>query len=142
MKHAHSRSGNTMVEAAFLMLILFTILIAVVDFGQVLLFHQLMTERASSGARWAVVHTFNATDTSNIKNMVVHNTTLPAEGAVGLFGLKTSMVTVTPLPNATKMKAIEVAITYRMYLFTPGISRALTRTFRAVRPVESLGATT
>lgn len=138
----HRSKGSTIVEMALLMLVIFTILIAVVDLGQVLLFHQLMTERASTGARWAVVHTFDPADTSNIKKMVVYNTATPAEGSTGLFGLSTSMVTVTPLPDATNMKAIQVSITYRMYLFTPGVSRAMSRTFRAVRPVESLGATT
>ena len=131
-----------MVEMALTMLVFFTLLIAVLDFGQVLFFHQAMTERATAGARWAVVHSFHATDTSNIKNAVVYNTATPAAGAKGLFGLTTGMVTVTPLPSASNLKAIQVSITFDMYLFTPGLARKLTRTFRAVRPVESLGATT
>ena len=137
-----SRRGSTMVEMSLLLLLIFSMLIAVMDFGQMLFFHQVMRERASAGARWAVVHSFSAADTSNVQKYVVYNTATPADGAKGLFGLNTSMVTVTPLPSASSMTSIEVSITFQIHLFTPGIARTFSKTFRSVRPVESLGATT
>ena len=49
-------------------LLFFVIVIAILDFGQVMFLHQVMMERASYGARWAVVHPFDPANTSNVKN--------------------------------------------------------------------------
>lgn len=136
------RRGSTMVELSMLLLVVLMMTIATLDFGQLLFLHQAMMERASEGARWAVVHSFNPNDTSNVKKMVVFNTVNPGANARGLFGLKPNMVAVTPLPSAANVQYIQVQIDYPMRFLTPGLAHAFSRSFRVVRRVESLGATT
>jgi hypothetical protein len=68
-------------------------LVGIVDFGQFLFFHQVLTDRARAGARYAAVNPYNAT---SIQNVVVYNSpTAPNGNPTGLFGLTTSNVTVT-----------------------------------------------
>jgi Flp pilus assembly protein TadG len=135
------RRGAVIVELTLVMLVTFFLVIAILDFGQLLFFHQVMTERASYGARWAVVNSFDPADTTNVKNAVIYNTPTPSDTANPLFGLQSSMVTVTPLPSATDLDFVQVRIDYPVQFLTPGIWRSFTPSFRAVRAVESLGAT-
>ena len=137
-----AQRGATLVELSLVMLVFFLMVIAILDFGQIMFFHQVIAERATFGARWAVVNSFNPLDTSNVKNAVVYNTPAPADSDSPLYGLQTSMVTVTPLPSAVNLNFIEVRVDYPMRFFTPGLAgRRFTKTYRVVRSVEGLGAT-
>ena len=114
-----SRKGQAMLETAFVLLIQVMIVVGILDLGQFLFFHQMISERARTGVRWAVVHTY---DPDTIRNVVVYNST--SSQASGLFGLTAAMVTVTPLPSSSNIQFIQVQIDYPMYLFTPGLARS------------------
>jgi hypothetical protein len=125
------------VESCIILLLFLTLMIAVMDVSQILFFHHFLQQRARAGARYAVVHPF---DSSAIANMVVYNSA--TAGTTGLFGLTPSMVAVNLRDAGTANARVEVAITgFQMRFVTPGLMRDFTPgPFRAVMPVESLGA--
>ena len=45
-------SGHVMIEAAFIFVVFFSMLIGAFDFGQFLFVHQALVERARMAARW------------------------------------------------------------------------------------------
>ncbi|MSV36073.1 MAG: hypothetical protein EXQ47_10840, partial [Bryobacterales bacterium] len=82
--------GSNLVEAALILLTFLLLLIGIVDFGQVLYFHQVLVERARTGARYGAV---NPTNTTGIQNMVVYNTpTTSGSPSAVVGGLTTAMV--------------------------------------------------
>jgi hypothetical protein len=121
------------------MLMFLVILIGVLDMGQILFFHQFLGERVRTGARYAVVHTYNATA---IQNVVAYNTATPANGAAGLFGLTAQMVSVNRYDAGTLSDRVEVKVTgYNMRFLSPWLAGVFTPgPFRAVLPLEAAGA--
>jgi TadE-like protein len=134
-----ARRGSTLVESSIVMMLFLVILIGVLDAAQILFFHQLLNERVRSGARYAVVHSYNA---SAIQNVVAYNTASPATGAAGLFGLNPSMVQVNRYNAGTASDRVEVKITgYNMRFLSPWLAGVFTPgPFRAAMPMESAGA--
>ena len=62
--------GQAIVEGALTLLTFAALLIGILDFGQVIYFHQTLTERARAAARYGAV---NPTATSAIQNVAVFN---------------------------------------------------------------------
>src|SRR5437870_3355843 len=87
--------GSAMVEAAFIFLVFFCLLIGAFDFGQFLFIHQALVERARYAVRWGAVNLANdeTTATSTIQNVVLYNATTGS--GTGYFGLTASNVDVT-----------------------------------------------
>jgi len=54
MRTEHRRRGATLVEAAFVLIVLFTFLMAILEFGRAYNVYQTMTDAAREGARFAV----------------------------------------------------------------------------------------
>ena len=54
-----SQRGQSMVEATLVLLVFFTLLLGVIDCGQVLFAHQSLVERVRAAVRWGVVHPWN-----------------------------------------------------------------------------------
>jgi hypothetical protein len=138
MRHTGAgQQGSTLVESAIVLLLFLVLLIGVLDFSQVLFFHHFLEMRVRAGVRYAVVHPY---DPATIRNVVVYNSTTP--GTAGLFGLATSMVSVNLLDAGTADSRVEVDITaFKMRFLSPWLMRDFTPgPFRAVMPVESLGA--
>lgn len=139
---SRSCRGQTAIEGALVLLVLLVLVLGTLDFGQLLLFHQSLTQRVQAGARYAVVHSY---DTDLIKNIVLYNSpTAPPGASAGLFGLTPSQVTITRYDAGDPVNdRIEVTIQdFPMAFYSPlirGIYRH--RPFRVVRPVEGLGAT-
>ena len=79
-----------MLEASFIFIVFFSLLIGAFDFGQFLFIHQALVERARWAARWGMA--YGGTN-DQITNMVVYGQT--SAGSSGYLGLDTSMVTVT-----------------------------------------------
>src|SRR2546425_7957892 len=94
----HPPEGSTLVESTLSLLLVVYTLIGIVDFGQVLVLHQGLAERARCGARWAVVNPFDAT---RIQNVVAYNNPQPASNAKPLLFLTTSMVTASLVNSGT-----------------------------------------
>src|SRR5262245_58805615 len=85
------RKGSTLVESSIVLLLFLVIVIGVLDAGQLLFFHQFLTERVRNGARYAAVHVYN---TAAIANVVAYSDPSPPDGSAGLFGLTPAMVQV------------------------------------------------
>ena len=77
MRRSHQR-GQSMVEATLVLLVFFTLLLGVIDCGQVLFAHQSLVERVRSAVRWGVVHPWNGSD--SIVNLVLYNQTEAPRG--------------------------------------------------------------
>jgi len=129
--------GQALLESVLVLLTLLLVVVGILDLGQVFFFHQVMSERARAGARWAAVNEFTPASPGDIRNVVVFDSPNPA-GRTGLFGLRPEMVTVMPLPAAADVRFIEVRIDYPMQLHTPFLSRSFSSRFRVVRPVEGV----
>jgi hypothetical protein len=132
------RKGSTLIESSVILLTFLVILIMLMDAGQILFFHQFLSDRARAGARYAAVHTFNAT---TIKNVVVFENTAPASGTAGLFGMNTSMVSATRYGSGTATDRVVVQVSgFKMRFLTPWLAGVFTPgPFSAVMPMESAG---
>jgi Flp pilus assembly protein TadG len=88
-KNRRSQSGQTLVESALVIIVLLFTLFGIIDFGQVLFFHQALVERARAGVRYsAVTYPFVASD---IQNMTVYGNTAGTGNPI-LANLATSNV--------------------------------------------------
>ncbi len=136
------RRGSALLESSLVLLVFLATLLGTIDFGQILFFHLMLADRVRAGARFAVV---SAYDPASITNVVVYNSvTAPSvSNTTGLFGLTASMVNVTRYNAGTNTDRVEVSISnFPIAFYSPWISGSLSpRTFRAVMPIESLGAT-
>ena len=95
-----------------------------------------------TGARYAAVNNY---DTQKITNMVLYNNPTAPEGIdkTGLFGLSAADIAVQRLDAGKAADRIEVKIpNHALSFLSPFFSKSsVNRTFKAVIPVESLGAT-
>jgi hypothetical protein len=132
------RRGSTLVESSVVLMLFLVIVIGVLDAGQILFFHQFLTERVRSGARYAVVHAYDATA---VANLVAYADPAPAPGTTGLFGLTAAMVQVNHYNAGTSADRVSVKITgYQMRFLSPWLAGVFTPgPFQAVAPVESAG---
>jgi len=86
-----------MIEAAFIFIVFFSMLIGAFDFGQFLFVHQALVERARMAARWGTACSTQTScpTTDQITNMVLYNQSTDPGSTTGYFNLTTSMVTVS-----------------------------------------------
>ena len=130
--------GSTLVESSIILLVFLVILTGILDVGQVLFFHHVLTERVRAGARYAAVHAF---DPGAIRNVVSYNSASAPPGGGGLFGLDPSLVEVNRYDEGTAKARIEVSVsTFTLHFASPWLMRDFTpQPFRAVVPIESGG---
>jgi hypothetical protein len=133
------RRGSTLVESALVLMLFIVILLGIMDFGQILFFHHVLTERARAGARYAVVHVW---DVAAVQKYVARNDPAAADGTPGLFGVTPAMVQVLHSDVGTPSERVEVRISsYQMRFLSPWLAGTFTPgPFRAVMPIESGGA--
>ena len=132
------RRGSTLVESSIVFLLFLVLLLGILDFGQILFFHHFLAERVRAGARYAVLHQYDA---QVVRNVVVYNSpAAPPEGS-GLFGLRPEMVQVVRYDAGTAADRVAVGISgYRMRFLSPWVAGVFTPgPFRAVLPLESAG---
>jgi|SRR5690348_4504886 len=117
-----SERGSNLVESALILLTFLMLLIGVIDFGQVLYFHQSLTERARAAARYGAI---NPTDTTGIKNVAVYNTATVSGSPVAILpGMTTTMVNVQNLDANTADARIIVTISnYPINFISPYIAQ-------------------
>ncbi|MGH9720669.1 MAG: TadE/TadG family type IV pilus assembly protein [Bryobacteraceae bacterium] len=132
------RKGQAMVEASLVMLVFLAVFIGILDFGQVMYFHQALTERARAAARYAAVNVY--TDPGNdTKRVAVFNRPDPPEGTAPIVaGLTIAMVTVTLSGAAGDPNAhIRVDIAnFPVTFFTPGLAKIMNARVRVTMPYE------
>lgn len=136
-ERARGRRGQALVESALVLLTLVLTILGILDLGQFLFFQATFRERVRSGVRYAVVHTY---DPQQIENFVLYDS--PIAGSRPLFGLAESMISVTRYGENTPDDRIEVTISNApLRMYSPFLASFSARpVFRAVMPVESLGA--
>jgi len=90
-------SGHVMIEAAFIFIVFFSMLIGTFDFGQFLFIHQALVERARYAARYGMACTSQTTcpTADQIRNMVLYYQSTDPGNTTGYFNLTSSNVTVT-----------------------------------------------
>jgi len=140
-KRRYGQKGQTLLETSLVLSTLLLMLVGIVDFGQFLFFHQVLTDRARAGARYAAVNPYDATA---IQNVVVYNSsTAPGGSPVGLFGLTTSNVTVTPTPSTGTPDYVQVKISgFPIHLISPFLTKSYTpRDIIATRQTENIATT-
>ncbi len=127
-----SERGNAMVEGALVFLVFAMMLIGIVDFGQFLFIHQMLTERAREAVRYGVVN--DPTNQTAIQNVALYGQasggsvpTSPSSGDVGIFNMKRSSVIVTTTGSATDDYRLLVQIqNYTYNIYSPTIAGSYT----------------
>jgi Flp pilus assembly protein TadG len=117
--------GSNLVEAALVLLTFLLLLIGIVDFGQVLYFHQVLVERARTAARYGAI---NPTNTTGIQNMAVYNSATTSGTPVAVIGgLTTSMVDVQNTGiNSPDARVVVTISGYTINFLSPYITRTFT----------------
>jgi Flp pilus assembly protein TadG len=106
--------GAVIIETGLIFIVFAFMLMGAFDFAQFLFIHQALADRARSSARWGAVN--DPTNSSAIQNMVLYNqTTVPSGATSGVFGLTSSMVTVTTADSGTDDYRLIVSITNYPY---------------------------
>jgi len=113
--------GSSLVEMALVLLVFLLFLIGILDFGQVLYYHQALVERARAAVRYGSI---DPTNTTAIQNMAVYNTT-DGSGSVVLSGLTTAMVNVVNSNASTSQASVVVTISgFPMQFLSPYIAQS------------------
>jgi len=88
--------GQSLVEAAVVLMVFFALLLGVIDCGQVLIAHQSLVERVRGAVRWGVVHPWDDSGPDAITNLILYDQTgEPRESTAGFLGLKRANVLVS-----------------------------------------------
>ncbi len=116
--------GQSLLESVLVTLVFLTLLIGILDVGQVLFVHQTLVERTRAALRWGAVRPFDA---DAIRNMVLYSQpTVPGNEdppPAGLFGLTADNVTVERRDAGTNADRIVITLTrYPFRFFTPFIA--------------------
>lgn len=111
-----------LVESALVFLAFSVILIGAFDFGQFLLVHQALVERARYAARWGAIH--DPADSASITNMVLYRQAqVPLTGAHPYFNLSPENVHVTSQGSGTDNYYLQVRIEgYSFTVLSPYIA--------------------
>jgi hypothetical protein len=135
--HAHKQRGEAMLESTLVLLTLALTILGILDLGQFLFFQAAFRERVRTGVRYAIVHHY---DPEQVSNFVLYGSATPSGRP--LFGLSESMISVARHGENTPDDRIELTISNApLRMYSPFLARFSARpVFRAVMPVESLGA--
>lgn len=120
--------GQGLIEAAFVLLAFFALLLGVIDCAQVLFAHQALVERVRSSVRWGVVHPWQGPD--QITNLILYaQTEVPRISADGYLGLKPENVRVRYQPATAERPDDETLtveiVNFECHFFSPVIGKTL-----------------
>lgn len=120
--------GQGLIEATFVLLAFFALLLGTIDCAQVMLAHQALVERVRSSVRWGVVHEWQGPE--RITNLILYDQTdAPKAATEGFLGLKPGNVVVRyqePTPERPDDQTLTVEIVnFECHFFTPVIARTL-----------------
>lgn len=116
-----NQRGQSAIEGVLVLTALLAIVIAILDFGQVMFLHQTLTERARAAARYAGLH---PDQTDQARNLVLYgSTTAPGGAPTGFWGLTTSQVNVARVNRDSNEDSMVVTISgYQFKFFSLWIS--------------------
>jgi hypothetical protein len=117
--------GQSMVESTLVLLVFFSLLLGVIDCGQVLFAHQSLVERVRSAVRWGVVTSWEGPD--RIVNRVLYNQPeAPAANTVAFLGLRPENVVVrhqAATPERPDDETLSVTIVnFQSQFFSPWLA--------------------
>ena len=120
-----NQRGQSMVESTLVLLVFFSLLLGVIDCGQVLFAHQSLVERVRSAVRWGVVNHWEGQD--RIVNRVLYNQTeAPAGNPPAFLGLRPENVVVRHQPATSARPDDEtlsvIIINYQPQFFSPWLA--------------------
>jgi Flp pilus assembly protein TadG len=116
--------GSAMLESVLSLIALLTALIGILDLGQFLFMHQMITERVRAAASYGSRSPY---DPAAIQNVVLFGTATPAVGQTPMFNLPASTVAVSRRDAGTTEDRIVVSVTgYPITFLTPGIAGVAT----------------
>jgi hypothetical protein len=133
----HRERGQAFVETALTLLVFITMMIGVIDLGQMIYFQQSLVERTRAAARYGSI---TPNQTTAIRNVAIYGRPNPSEGANPVLpGLTESMVSVETFGLGTANPRITISITgYPIRFFTPGIAGAVrARRISMTYPIET-----
>ena len=139
-----TQAGGALVESALILIIFLSTLLAILDFGQFLFFHQVLTERVRNAAREGALKWQSGCQSDCVKNLVVYDSTTAGQyRGVKVPNLATTSVTVSA-PDATLDSRVTVTVSnYSFMIFNPWLSTSGSRRIRPITasaPVESPNA--
>src|SRR5205814_1673758 len=89
--------GQSLVEGTLVFLVFCSLLLGVIDCGQVVFAHQSLVERVRTAVRWGTVHPWEGPD--RVVNLILYNQTdEPRASTEGFLGLKAANVAVSYRP--------------------------------------------
>jgi hypothetical protein len=118
-----------MVEATLVLMVFFTMLLGVIDCGQVLFAHQSLVERVREAVRWGVVHPWNQQNGGDaIVNLILYNQTeAPRGNAAPFLGLRPENVVVRHQPATSDRPDDETLrvtiVNFQSQFFSPWIAQ-------------------
>ena len=120
--------GQGLVEATFVLLTFFALLLGVIDCAQVLFAHQALVERVRSSVRWGVVHQWDGPEP--ITNLIVYGQReAPRAPVDGFLGLKPENVRVRYRPATVERPDDETLtveiVNFECHFFSPLIGKKL-----------------
>lgn len=124
-----SQRGQSMVEATLVLMVFFSMLLGVIDCGQVLFAHQSLVERVREAVRWGVVHPWNQQNGGDtIVNLILYNQTEAPRGiAASFLGLRPENVVVRhqpATPDRPDDETLRVTIVnFQSQFFSPWIAQ-------------------
>ena len=151
MKNSGLRSerGQSLVEMAFVVLLFFTLLFSVIEFGRALWTYNSIVQSTRAGARWAVVNIGSNGDATNIdrtKNIVVYGSPLVSTGIPSVPGLDKSMVNVSIVTVdsdssgvAINQKVSVIVSGYQFQFIVPIVPNISVQAYETTLYTESMG---
>jgi Flp pilus assembly protein TadG len=122
-QNRRNQRGSALTELSLIFIVVLSMLVGALDFGQFLFIHNSLTERAREGVRYGV--TTSPIDTTGVQNMVMYGTT--TAGTTASFGLTSSMVVVSTSGSGTDDYRLSVLVTnYPYTIFSPWIAGSYT----------------
>ena len=125
-----NQRGQSMVESTLVLLVFFSLLLGVIDCGQVLFAHQSLVERVRSAVRWGVVNPWEGPD--RIVNRVLYNQTdAPAVAPAAFLGLRPENVVVRHQAATSERPDDETLtitiVNFRSQFFSPWLATMVIR---------------
>ena len=123
-----SEKGQGLVEATFVLLAFFALLLGVIDCAQVVFAHQALVERVRSSVRWGVVHSWEGPD--RITNLILYGQQQePRVPTAGFLGLKPENIRIRYQPSTPERPDDETLtveiVHFECHFFSPVIGKTL-----------------
>ena len=119
------RKGQSLIEATFVMIVFFAMLLGVIDCGQVLYSHQALVERVREAVRWGSLHPYEGTGDQVANLILYHQIAEPTTSTSTFLGLTRANVQVrhqSSSPARPDDETLSVAIVnYESHFFSPWI---------------------